>query len=149
NQTIHDCLTEAMDLAGLTRILQRMESGDIRIVACDRTEPSPLALEVLSARPYAFLDDAPLEEPRTQAVMGRPWLSPESAADLGRLDADAIARVREEAWPDPTNADELHDGLVWLGFLTTDEVAARADWATWLTELAQARRATQLTIAGA
>jgi ATP-dependent helicase Lhr and Lhr-like helicase len=149
NQTIHDCLTEAMDLAGLTRILQRMESGDIRIVARDLTEPSPLALEVLSARPYAFLDDAPLEERRTQAVMGRRWLSPESAADLGRLDADAIARVREEAWPDPTNADELHDALVWLGFLTADEVAARPDWATWLAELAQARRATQLTITGA
>ena len=138
NQTIHDCLTEAMDLAGLTRILQRMESGDIRVVARDLTEPSPLALEVLSARPYAFLDDAPLEERRTQAVMGRRWLSPEFAADLGRLDADAIARVREEAWPDPANADELHDALVWLGFLTTDEIAAHADWAIWLTELAQA-----------
>jgi ATP-dependent Lhr-like helicase len=149
NQTIHDCLTEAMDLAGLTRILQRMESGDIRVVARDLTEPSPLALEVLAARPYAYLDDAPLEERRTQAVMGRRWLSTESAADLGRLDADAIARVREEAWPDPANADELHDALVWLGFLTADEVAAHSDRAAWLAELAQARRVTQLTIPGA
>src|SRR5205823_5532811 len=80
--------------------------------------PSPLALEVLSARPYAYLDDAPLEERRTQAVMGRRWLAPEDAADLGKLDPEAIARVREEAWPDTANPDELHDALVWLGFLT-------------------------------
>ena len=58
NQTIHDCLTEAMDLAGLIRLLKRIEAGEIRIVACDLTEPSPLAMEILSARPYAFLDDA-------------------------------------------------------------------------------------------
>src|SRR2546430_16863599 len=68
-----------------------------------------LALEVLSARPYAYLDDAPLEERRTQAVMSRRWLDPHSAADLGKLDAEAIRRVREEAWPDATDADELHD----------------------------------------
>ena len=76
------------------------------MVACDVTQPSPLALEVLSARPYAFLDDAPLEERRTQAVMGRRWLDPESSGDLGRLDPEAIARVRNEAWPDPANAEE-------------------------------------------
>ena len=76
-------------------------SGEIRVVARDLTQPSPLALEVLSARPYAYLDDAPLEERRTQAVMARRWLAPESAAELGRLDPEAIARVRAEAWPDP------------------------------------------------
>ncbi len=69
-----------------------------------------------------ILDDAPLEERRTQAVMSRRWLSPETASDLGRLDADAIARVRAEAWPEAANADELHDALVWLGFLTAEEV---------------------------
>ena len=120
-QTIDDCLNEAMDIAGLERLLTRIESGDIRIVARDLTEPSPLALEVLSARPYAYLDDAPLEERRTQAVMSRRWLAPETAADLGRLDPEAIARVRAEAWPEAANADELHDALVWLGFLTQDE----------------------------
>ena len=70
------------------------------IVARDLTEPSPLAREVLTARPYAYLDDAPLEERRTQAVMSRRWLDPDSADEIGRLDAAAIARVREEAWPD-------------------------------------------------
>jgi ATP-dependent helicase Lhr and Lhr-like helicase len=143
NQTIADCLTEAMDLAGLTRLLQRIEAGEVTVVARDLTEPSPLALEVLSARPYAYLDDAPLEERRTQAVMGRRWLAPEQAADLGRLDADAIARVRQEAWPEAANADELHDALVWLGLVTGDEVEAQADWARWLGELAQARRVTK------
>ena len=69
HQTIADCLNEAMDIEGLERLLSGIESGAIRVVARDLTEPSPLALEVLSARPYAYLDDAPLEERRTQAVM--------------------------------------------------------------------------------
>jgi ATP-dependent Lhr-like helicase len=143
-QTIGDCLNEAMDLAGLERLLQRIEAGDIRIVARDLTEPSPLALEVLSARPYAYLDDAPLEERRTQAVMSRRWLSPEAASDLGRLDPEAIARVRGEAWPEAANADELHDALVWLGFLGTDEARAGPGWSDWLSELARAKRAARL-----
>ena len=84
-----------MDIDGLERLLRGIESGEIRVVARDLTEPSPLALEVLSARPYAYLDDAPLEERRTQAVMSRRWLAPEDAAELGRLDPEAIARVRE------------------------------------------------------
>ncbi len=148
-QTISDCLNEAMDIEGLQRLLIGLESGTINVVGRDLTEPSPLALEVLSARPYAFLDDAPLEERRTQAVMSRRWLDPETAADLGRLDAEAIARVRAESWPDPANADELHDALVWLGFLTAAEAAAVPAWAPWLAELAQARRVALLEAPGA
>src|SRR5205085_3612777 len=143
-QTIDDCLTEAMDLAGLQRLLSGIESGAIQIVARDLNQPSPLALEVLTARPYAYLDDAPLEERRTQAVMARRWLSPEDAADLGRLDADAIARVRAEAWPEAANADELHDAMVWLGFLTMDEAHAGAGWSERLAELARERRVARL-----
>src|SRR6185295_1975214 len=107
-----------MDLAGLERLLKGIESDGIRVVTRELTQPSPLALEVLSARPYAYLDDAPLEERRTQAVMARRWMSPQDAADLGRLDPEAIARVRSEAWPEAENADELHDTLVWIGFVT-------------------------------
>ena len=143
-QTIADCLGEAMDLDGLTRLLARLEAGDIRVVARDLTEPSPLALEVLSARPYAYLDDAPLEERRTQAVMARRWLAPEAASDIGRLDPEAIARVQGEAWPDPANADELHDALVWLGFLGANE--APPGWNGWFDELARDRRAARLFI---
>jgi ATP-dependent helicase Lhr and Lhr-like helicase len=143
-QTIADCLTEAMDIEGLERLLARIEQGAVRVVACDLTEPSPLALEVLSARPYAFLDDAPLEERRTQAVMSRRWLAPEEAAGLGRLDPDAIARVRAEAWPEAANADELHDALVWLGFVTAAEAQAQPAFSDYLTALARDRRATRL-----
>ena len=137
-QTIADCLGEAMDIAGLERLLARLEAGEIRVVARDLTEPSPLALEVLSARPYAYLDDAPLEERRTQAVMSRRWLAPEEARDIGRLDPEAIARVRAEAWPDPANPDELHDALAWLGFLDAGEV--QPGWRDWYAQLARERR---------
>jgi ATP-dependent Lhr-like helicase len=143
-QTIADCLTEAMDIAGLERVLAGIEGGTIRVVARDLTEPSPLALEVLSARPFAYLDDAPLEERRTQAVMSRRWLGAEDAAELGRLDPEAIARVRAEAWPEPANPDELHDALVSLGCLAADEAAAPPQWGDWLAELARARRVARL-----
>jgi ATP-dependent Lhr-like helicase len=145
-QTIADCLGEVMDLGGLERLLARLQAGDVRIVARDLTEPSPLALEVLSARPYAYLDDAPLEERRTQAVMGRRWLAPEDAAELGRLDPQAIARVQGEAWPEAANRDELHDALAWLGFLTEDEARAGPRWSEFIAELAGERRATLLEI---
>src|SRR6188472_3953120 len=144
-QTISDCLHEAMDIDGLERLLADIEAGKIRIIARDLTEPSPLAREVLTARPYAYLDDAPLEERRTQAVMSRRWLDPESADEIGRLDEAAIAGVREEAWPDAANADELHDALVWLGFLTKAEADAGEDWKEWLIELAQSRRVALFT----
>jgi ATP-dependent helicase Lhr and Lhr-like helicase len=146
NQTIADCLNEVMDVDGLERLLARLQSGEVRVVARDLTEPSPLALEVLSARPYAYLDDAPLEERRTQAVMSRRWLAPEDAAELGRLDAQAIARVESEAWPEAANRDELHDALAWLGFMTPREAQAGAGWCEFLGELAREKRATRLEI---
>jgi ATP-dependent Lhr-like helicase len=141
-QTLFDCLHEAMDVEAFEQLLRRLEAGEIRIEARDLTEPSPLAAEVLSARPYAFLDDAPLEERRTQAVMSRRWLDPQTAADLGKLDAAAIERVREEAWPDATNADELHDALLWLGFMTRAELAAQPQWLTLIEALQRAQRVT-------
>jgi len=145
-QTIDDCLHEAMDVAGLERLLAKLHSGEIGVVSRDLAEPSPLALEVLSARPYAYLDDAPLEERRTQAVMGRRWLAPEDAAELGKLDPEAIARVREEAWPAAANPDELHDALVWLGFLSAEEVAKGEGWKEWLAQLSADKRATRLKL---
>lgn len=121
SQTIRDCLEEAMDISGLEELLRSIERGDRQLVARDLSEPSPLAQEILSARPYAFLDDAPLEERRTQAVISRRWLDPETASDLGTLDQAAIDRVREESWLEARNADELHDALLQLGFLTEEE----------------------------
>jgi ATP-dependent Lhr-like helicase len=144
NQTVHDCLYEAMDIEGLESLLRAIESGQIRVEHRDLTEPSPLALEILSARPYAFLDDAPLEERRTRAVMSRRWLDEEAAAGLGRLDPEAIERVRAEAWPGATNADELHDALLGLAFVTDRELGD--SWRPLLADLAQAGRATRLTV---
>lgn len=122
-QTLHDCLYEAMDVEGMEALLRGIEAGDIRIVARDLTEPSPLAHEILNAQPYAFLDDAPLEERRTHAVQARRWLDPKSAADLGKLDSAAIARVREEVWPVAESADELHEAVLLLGFMCDAEMA--------------------------
>jgi len=145
-QTLDDCLTVAMDIDGLERLLADMEAGRVRVVAKDVTEPSPLAMEILSAKPYAFLDDAPLEERRTQAVVGRRWLDPESASDLGRLDEDAIQRVREEAWPSAETPDELHDALLWLTAMTQSEMEAGPGWRTLIDRLVEQRRVTQLLV---
>jgi ATP-dependent Lhr-like helicase len=146
-QTLSDCLHEAMDITGLQNLLRGLEDGDIKVVARDLPTPSPLAAEILNARPYAFLDDAPLEERRTNAVAQRRWLDPESAADMGKLDPAAIAQVRAEAWPDATNADELHDALNSLSLITREE-GVSAGWTRLLDELIAARRATRLTAGG-
>lgn len=122
NQTIQDCLTEAMDIDGLEEILRKIENGHIECIARDLPEPSPLASEILTARPYAFLDNAPLEERRTQAVLTRRASDQSRAGDLGILDAAAIERVKAEAWPGAANADELHDALLVAGLLTDSEV---------------------------
>lgn len=143
-QTLHDCLHEAMDIDGLEALLKGLEDGRLRIVARDLTQPSPLAAEILGARPYAFLDDAPLEERRTQAVVSRRWTDIASADDLGRLDADAIAAVREEAWPDARSPDELHAALLGIGFVTDAEAQANHGWTQWLAKLAADRRVTRL-----
>jgi ATP-dependent Lhr-like helicase len=146
-QTLHDCLHEAMDIDGLERLLSGLESGAIAVLAKDLPQPSPLAAEILSARPYAFLDDAPLEERRTNAVAQRRWLDPETAGDMGKLDPEAIRTVREQAWPDVTHADELHDALHAMGVVTAEE-GERAGWTRHLEALIAANRATRLSTHG-
>jgi ATP-dependent Lhr-like helicase len=148
-QTIDDCLTEAMDIDGLEEVLRRIEQGEIRCIARDLPEPSPLASEILNARPYAFLDNAPLEERRTQAVYTRRASERNGSDGLGVLDAAAIERVEKEAWPEATNADELHDALMLLGVMTEEEIqrtsrgeSAEALMMTLVTE----NRATRLLV---
>jgi ATP-dependent Lhr-like helicase len=104
NQTIHDCIHETMDVDGLVALLTRLEAGEMAIVGRDLAAPSPLAQEILNARPYAFLDDAPAEERRAMAVQSRSFMEPADAAELGRLDVEAIDRVCREAWPDVRDA---------------------------------------------
>jgi ATP-dependent Lhr-like helicase len=141
-QTVKDCLEEAMDIDGLEQLLTSIERNEKHLFARDVIEASPLAQEILNARPYAYLDDAPLEERRTRAVFQRRWLDPETASDMGKLDQAAIDRVREEVWPEPRNADELHDALVELGFITAQE---GAPWQEFFADLVKDRRAAMLS----
>jgi ATP-dependent Lhr-like helicase len=147
-QVLRDCLREAMDIDGLSALLERMEAGAVTVIGRDLPQPSLLAQEILGARPYAYLDDAPLEERRTRAVAQRRWLDPESAAQFGQLDAAAIAAVCAEAWPAPENADELHDALMLLGSMSEAELA-RGGWAAALAILQQQRRVTAWQPGGA
>jgi ATP-dependent helicase Lhr and Lhr-like helicase len=140
-ETLRDCLTEAMDAEGLRGRLEALHAGRIRCVTRETPEPSVFAHEILNANPYAFLDDAPLEERRARAVTLRRGLPAAVAEDMGRLDPEAIAAVVDEAWPDLRNADELHDLLLDLGALPEAEAA---EWAGYMDALVTAHRATRL-----
>ena len=144
DQTIDDCLHEAMDTEGWLSLLRRMEQGEVKLVTRELPAPSPLAAEILTAKPYAYLDDAPIEERRTQAVLNRRWSDPASADDLGALDTDAIAGVREEAWPQARNLDEMHEALTGLACIGDAEAQQNPEWSGWLTTLAESGRATRL-----
>jgi ATP-dependent Lhr-like helicase len=145
DQTIEDCLTEAMDLHGLVALLRRIEEDEIGRIGLDLPEPSPLAHEILNAKPYAFLDNAPLEERRTQAVYTRRATDNSADGGLGILDPGAISRVCDEAWPQVTNADELHEALLLLGVLTEEEARKLAGTSGgWLEHLSAERRAGRL-----
>jgi ATP-dependent Lhr-like helicase len=135
-ETIANCLHEAMDLDGLQALLARIHSGAVATVAIDTAEPSPFSHEILNANPYAFLDDAPIEERRTRAVQVRRGLSPDLASGIGALDAAAIAQVASEAWPLVRDTEELHDALMTLVVLPPVE-----EWQALYDELAAARRA--------
>ena len=124
-ETLRDCLTEAMDAEGLRRMLTDLRAGKIETIAREVPEPSVFSHEILNANPYAFLDDAPLEERRTRAVAVRRGLPPEIVDRIGGLDPERVAEVVAEAQPDPRNADELHDLLLDLGALPAPAGAAR------------------------
>ena len=115
-ETMRDCLTEASDLEGCRAVLAGIESGDIEVCGRDTVQPSVFSHQILNAMPYAFLDDAPLEERRARAVPLRRAL-PENSRDLTRLDPEAIRQESENAWPRIRDADELHDALLTLGVL--------------------------------
>jgi ATP-dependent helicase Lhr and Lhr-like helicase len=138
NETIANCLHEAMDIEGLRTLLQLIERGSVRTLAIDTPLPSPMTHEILNANPYAFLDDAPLEERRARAVSLR-RTDPDLAAGIGALDQAAIDEVRAQAWPDVRDAEELHDVLLSLGILPVDEATA---WQSYAHELVQDGRVT-------
>jgi ATP-dependent helicase Lhr and Lhr-like helicase len=139
-QALRDCLEEAMDMEGLAKVLASIHAGELQLVSRDTPEPSAFADEVVNAQPYAFVDDAPLEERRTHAVQSRRPVNLD-AADTGLLDAAAITRVVEEVRPDPRDAEELHDALVTVGFLTDNETDA-----VMIGALVERRRATRILV---
>jgi ATP-dependent Lhr-like helicase len=141
-ETIANCLHEAMDLTGLLAILGRIERGEITTLAVDTPEPSPFCHEILNANPYAYLDDAPLEERRTRAVTLR-RTTRNDGDGAGILDPAAIAEVAESSWPYVRDADELHDAL-----LTLVAVPPVAEWQPWFDELVANKRATALIVDG-
>ena len=141
NETLRDCLYEAMDLAGLQEILEKIGREEIHTVAIDTPAPSAMAHEILNANPYAFLDDAPLEERRARAVSLRrvdPWMD----GELGRLDPAVIQEVCGQAWPDIRDADELHDFMLSVCVLPVGE---NQGWADLVLELIDSGRATRLS----
>jgi ATP-dependent Lhr-like helicase len=152
-ETIRDCLTEAMDLEGLKGVLSAIERGEIEVFARDTVQPSVFAHQILNAMPYAFLDDAPLEERRARAVSLRRAL-PDDARDLANLDEDAIGEESANAWPRMRDAHELHDALLTLGILPEAVALGRGtphqpgDAGQWFNELVQAGRAFSLILAG-
>ena len=147
-ETVRDCLNEAMDVAGLSHVLESIEHGDIEVFARDTTQPSVFSHQILNAMPYAFLDDAPLEERRSRAVPLRRAL-PEDSRELGSLDVEAIERASRAAWPIARDADELHDALLTLGMLLEQDIVrcvAPSDtgvWRIWLDRLVESGRATR------
>jgi len=156
-QTVADCLTQTMDIDGLEALLERIEVGDLDIRCVDLNGPSPLSAEIINARPYAFLDDGDAENRRTRAISQSPD-DLGDAATLSIITVDATDQVKSEAWIRPRNPDELHDGLLQLGFLTASEygsgisstgTAGTADqWGRWFQALADDYRASLAELNG-
>src|SRR5437016_778671 len=142
-----DVLSEAMDVEGLKHVLRGMVSGQIRVLAVDTPVPSQFSHEILNANPYAYLDDAPQEERRARAVEMRRVLPESVLEEVGKLDPAAIAQVRDEAWPDVRDADELADALQTL--IALPEPAASAEWQVFFEQLRAQRRALRAQLSGA
>ena len=146
-ETLRDCLTEALDAEGMLDTLRRVENGEIEVFGKDTPQPSVFSHQLLNAMPYAFLDDAPLEERRARAVTLRRAL-PDDARDLGALSLDAIAEETAWAWPAIRDADEMHDALLSLAVLADADFADHPEeagaWRAHLAELAAAGRAQSL-----
>ena len=145
-ETMRDALNEAMDVQGMCRVLEGIEKGSIEVFARDTVQPSVFSHQILNAMPYAFLDDVPLEERRSRAVVLRRAL-PEDSRDLGTLDASAIENSSQDAWPVVRDADELHDALLTLGILPERDIGRGANlvekdgWLDWFNELVGEGRA--------
>src|SRR5262249_29379435 len=144
NEVMKDALTEAVDSEGLRDVITNIVEGRINCIAIDTPVPSQFSHEILNANPYAYLDDAPLEERRARAVEMRRVLPDSIREEVGALDPAAIQQVRDEAWPDVRDADEFHDAL--LTFIALPDSAwprhVRLSWSRYFDRLAADSRAT-------
>ena len=158
HEVMKDVLTEAMDIDGLASLLRGIEQGRIRCLAVDTPVPSQFSHEILNANPYAYLDDAPLEERRARAVEMRRVLPPSVLEEVGGLDPSAIAQVQREAWPDVRDTDELHDVLHTLVMVPSPELESgltipewqrqSRNWCPFFDRLERENRAFVTTISG-
>jgi ATP-dependent helicase Lhr and Lhr-like helicase len=147
-ETLRDCLHEALDIEGLRKILQKIENGKILFSGKDTPMPSVFSHQILNAMPYAFLDDAPLEERRARAVILRRAL-PERADELGRLNPDAVRSAAEDAWPAVRDPEELHDALLGLFLFPENQVGRLPEEApVWMDALVREGRAFRLQAQG-
>src|SRR5258708_23945534 len=147
-EVMKDIFQEAMDLEGLKHVLRQMNSGEIKCIAVDTPVPSVFSHEILNSNPFAFLDDAPLEERRARAVELRRTLPESVLKEVGALDPAAIAEVRAGAWPDVRDADELADTLQTLialpeNFVPPDQRPPADVWQNLFEQLRNSRRATR------
>lgn len=147
NETMKDALNEALDLEGLIQLLNQIISGEIKYLSVDTTLPSPFSHEILNANPYAFLDDAPLEERRARAVEMRRFLPETLLEEIGRLDPAAITEIQHQAWPDVRNGDELHDALQTL--IAFPAKKAEPIWLSYVDELKSSGRIGAVEVNGA
>jgi ATP-dependent helicase Lhr and Lhr-like helicase len=159
-EVMKDVLTEAMDIEGLERVLHGIADGRITCLAVDTPQPSQFSHEILNANPYAYLDDAPLEERRARAVEMRRMLPDAVLGEIGRLDPAAIAEVCDDAWPDVRDAEELHDALLTLiafpvrptmneqgaSPLAGKVQAALTKWSAFFDQLVEDRRASRAEV---
>jgi ATP-dependent Lhr-like helicase len=145
-EVMKDVLSEAMNLEGLKRVLRGIDDGSIRCLAVDTPVPSQFSHEILNANPYAYLDDAPLEERRARAVEMRRTLPESVLEEVGKLDPAAIAEVREQAWPEVRDPDELHDVLQTLIALPEARASLSPEWKEYFERLRGENRATIATV---
>ncbi|HWZ50546.1 MAG TPA: hypothetical protein VNW54_03700, partial [Granulicella sp.] len=153
DEVMKDVLQEAMDLEGFIEVLRGIQSGAIRCLAIDTPVPSVFAHELLNANPYAFLDEAGLEERRARAVNLRGSLPASVLEQPGKLDPAAIATVRRELWPDLRDEHELHDLLhslvvLPLCYLEEEQGAATRHWPHFFQRLSDSGRAHTIDCAG-
>lgn len=145
-QTMRDCLHEAMDVTRWVALLGEIKNGAVKLIPFDSREPSPFSHQLLNAAPYAFLDDAPLEERRTRAISTRRTLAIDDFTDLARLDEAAIDQVASEAWPVVRDAEELHDALQTLVLIPESDAL---EWRPWFRELVKSGRACEMSLVSA